>query len=154
MVAISKGKVVVLRKQHLEVITGSKFARIKRTEFDGVFTASCNPDDKVFLQDCCPRQNSACARRALERIGATIFRIPFRSPDLNCIENLFYLVNKKLQTDTIDNNTEKKKTFEEFSERKENIMRNFNVETIDKIIGTMAKRITEVIKHKGQRIKY
>ena len=33
-------------------------------------------------------------------------------------------------------------------------MRNFNVETIDKIIGTMAKRITEVIKHKGQRIKY
>ena len=33
-------------------------------------------------------------------------------------------------------------------------MRNFNVETIDKMIGTMAQRVTEEIKHKGQRIKY
>ena len=33
-------------------------------------------------------------------------------------------------------------------------MRNFNIETIDKIMGTMAKRVTEVIKNKGQRIKY
>ena len=108
---------------------------------------------KYFFRTVFPRQDSACARRALERIRATTFRIHFESPDLNCIENLFCLVNKKLQTDTIDNNIEKK-TFEEFSERKKNIMRNFNVETIDKIIGTMAKRITEVIKHKGQRIKY
>ena len=108
---------------------------------------------KYFFRTVFPRQDSACARRALERIGATTFRIHFESPDLNCIENLFCLVNKKLQTDTIDNNIEKK-TLEEFSERKKNIMRNFNVETIDKIIGTMAKRITEVIKHKGQRNKY
>ena len=33
-------------------------------------------------------------------------------------------------------------------------MRNVNVETIDKIIRTMEKRITEAIKHKGQRIEY
>ena len=73
--------------------------------------------------------------------------------DLNCIENLIHLLNKKLQTDTIDNNIEKE-TFEEFSEKEENTMRNFNVETIDKIMGTMAKRVTEVIKNKGPRIKY
>ena len=89
----------------------------------------------------------------MERKGATIFRISSRSPDLNCIENLIHLLNKKLQTDTIDNNIEKE-TFEEFSEKEENTMRNFNVETIDKIMGTMAKRVTEVIKNKGQRIKY
>ena len=148
MVAISKGKRVVLCKQYFGAITGGKFARIIRTEFDGAFAASCNPDDKVFLQDGCPRQNSACARRALERKGAAIFSIPSRTPDLNCLETFFHLVNKTLQTDTIDNNIEKE-TFEEFSERVENTLRNFNVETIDKIIGTMANRITEVIKHEG-----
>ena len=89
----------------------------------------------------------------MERKGATIFRISSRSPDLNCIENLIHLLNKKLQTDTIDSNIEKE-TFEEFSEKAENTMRNFNVETIDKIMGTMAKHLTEVIKNKGQRIKY
>ena len=55
MVAISKGKGVVLWKQYFGVITGRKFARIKRTEFDGAFAASCNPDDKVFLQDDFPK---------------------------------------------------------------------------------------------------
>ena len=104
-VAISKGKGVVLCKEYFGAITGRKFARITRTEFDGAFAASCNTDDKVFLQDSCPRQNSACARQALERKGATILRFPSWSPDLICIENFF--VNKKLQTDTIDNDIEK-----------------------------------------------
>ena len=104
-VAISKGKGVVLCKEYFGAITGRKFARITRTEFDGAFAASCNTDDKVFLQDSCPRQNSACARQALERKGGTTFRFPSWSPDLICIENFF--VNKKLQTDTIDNNIEK-----------------------------------------------
>ena len=61
MMPISKGKGVVLCKQYLGAITGRNFARIIRTEFDGAFVASCNPDDKVFFQDGCPRQNSACA---------------------------------------------------------------------------------------------
>ena len=105
-VVISKGKGVELCKQYFAAIAGGKFARII-TELVGAFAASCNPDDKVFLQDACPRQNSACARRALERKGATIFSIPSQSPDLNCIGNFFYLISKKLQTDTIDNNIEK-----------------------------------------------
>ena len=89
----------------------------------------------------------------MKRKGATIFRNSSRSPDLNCIKFFFHLVNKKRQTDTIDNNIEKE-TFEEFRERVNNTMRNVNIETIDKIIRTMEKRITEAIKHKGQRIKY
>ena len=153
MVAISKGKGVVLCKQYFGQITGGKFARIIRTEFDAAFAASSNPVDKVFLQDGCPRQNSACARRAVKRKGATIFSIPSRSPDINCIEIFFHLVSKKLETDTLEQNIEKE-TFEQFSERVENTLRNFDAVTIDKIIGTMAKRIKEVIKSKGQRIKY
>ena len=94
MVAISKGKGVVLCKQYCGAIAGRNFARII-TEFDGAFAASCNPDSKVFLQVGCPRQNSACGRRALERKGATIFRILSRSPDLNCIENFFSSCKQK-----------------------------------------------------------
>ena len=51
MVAISKGKGVVMCKQYFGAITGRKFARIIRTKLD----------DKVFLQDGCPRQNRAWA---------------------------------------------------------------------------------------------
>ena len=51
MVAISKGKGVVMCKQYFGAITGRKIARIIRTKLD----------DKVFLQDGCPRQNSAWA---------------------------------------------------------------------------------------------
>lgn len=153
MVAVSYGKGVVLCKQYFGTITGGKFAKIIRTEFNEAFAASCNPDDKVFLQDGCPRQNSAIAKRAWERIGAEVFKIPARSPDINCIENLFHLVNKELQSQAINRNITKE-TFEEFSLRVQNTLHSFSVELIDSIITSMDKRIDEIIKRKGQRIKY
>ena len=76
MLAISKGKGVVLCKQYFGAITGGKFTRIIRTETDGAFAASCNLDHKVFLQDGCPRQNSACAQWAMECKGATFSIYP------------------------------------------------------------------------------
>ena len=81
MVAISYGKGVVLCKQYFGAITGRKVRRIFCTEFDEAFAKSCNPNDRVFLQDGCPRQNSAIAKRAWERKGASVFCIPARSPD-------------------------------------------------------------------------
>ena len=82
-----------------------------------------------------------------------MFSIPTRSPDLNPIENFFNLVNRKLQTDVVVNNIETE-TFQEFSTRVQNTLTNFNVETIDKIIETMDKRIHEILKCKGQQLKY
>jgi hypothetical protein len=153
MVAISHGKGVVMRKQYFGQMTGGKFARIIRTEFDDAFAASCNPDARLFLQDGCPRQNSAIARRAWERKGVDVFKIPARSPELNPIENFFNLVSKELQRDAIDNQITRE-TFEQFSERVQNTLLNFDVVIIDSIIESMDKRVTEIIKRKGQRIKY
>lgn len=53
MVAVSYGKGVVLSKQYFGAITDGKVAKIIRTDeaFDEAFASSCNPDDKVFLQD-------------------------------------------------------------------------------------------------------
>lgn len=74
MVAVSYGKGVVLSKQYFGAITDGKVAKIIRIDeaFDEAFASSCNPDDKVFLQDGCPRQNSAIARRAWERKGGLL----------------------------------------------------------------------------------
>ena len=47
-----------------------------------------------------------------------------------------------------------KETFEEFSERVQNTLINFNIEPSDSIIKTMSKRIDEIIGNKYQRIKY
>ena len=83
---------------------------------------------------------------ALEKVGAKVFRIPARSLDLNPIENFFNLVSMKLKNDDII----KKITEESIEET----MQNFNSEEIDKIIDSMDKRITAVIKVHGQRTKY
>ena len=39
--------------------------------------------------DGCPRKNGAVARREWEKMGATLFKIPPRSTELNPTENLF-----------------------------------------------------------------
>jgi transposase len=68
---------------------GPMFAKIIREEFKQAFAASSNSIDKVFLMNGCPRQNAAIARNTWTGIGAELFTIPARSPDLNPIEKLF-----------------------------------------------------------------
>ena len=75
------------------------------------------------------------------------------SPDLNSTENKFNLVNKELRTQAIVKQMDKE-TFEEFSQRVQNTLINFNIEPSDSIIKTMGKRIDEIIRNKCQRIKY
>ena len=73
-------------------INGPKFANMVREDFSSAFEQSANAVTKRFFQDGDPSQNSAVARRALDEIGAMIFAIPPRSPDLNPIENFFHLL--------------------------------------------------------------
>ena len=42
--------------------------------------------------DGCPRQNSKKALKALKDVGALVFKIPPRLPDLNPTKNFFALV--------------------------------------------------------------
>ena len=58
------------------------------------FDKSIDSFGRKVLIDGCPRQNSKKALKALEDVGALVFKIPPHSPDLNLIENFFALVTK------------------------------------------------------------
>ena len=153
MVGISYTRGVVICEQYTDGLSGDKFARIIDNCFPQAFDLSVNPWQRVFLQDGDPSQNSALAGEILENIGASVFSIPARSPDLNPIENFFHLVAKAIKEDAIQKQI-RSETFTQFSERVRDIIVNYPVKKIDRIIGSMDKRVQMVITAKGNRIKY
>ena len=149
MVAISYGKGVVLCEQYDGTITGPKFAEILKS-FLKAFNKSSSPKARRFLMDGCPRQNS---KVAIDKVNALVFKIPPRSPDLNPIENLFHTLTVRLNNDAFQRNITKE-TFKELSSRVKETILSVCSEEIDKIIDSMGKRITAILKGKGQRAKY
>ena len=99
------------------------------------------------------RQNSAAARNAIYEVNGKIFKIPPRSPDLNPIENLFHNITRKLRRDALTNNITKE-TREEFAERVQRTMREYDTGAIDKLIESMPGRIDAVYKGRGKKLKY
>ncbi len=153
MVGISYNRGVVLCQQYFGAINGEKMADIVKSSFPESFQKSIDPKGKRFLQDGCPRQNSKAARKAVDSVGAKIFKIPSRSPDLNPIENFFHLVSRKLKQQALDRNISKE-TFAEFSARVKKTLLEYPAAEIDNIIGAMDKRVAMIIKAKGMRIRY
>ena len=107
----------------------------------------------MFVQDGDPSQNSKAAKTALDKIGAVQFSITPRSPDHNPIENVLKLLEKKLSSDAVKHSISKE-TFAKFVERAENTIFSYPVETIDNIIKSMPKRISQIIQSKVHRLKY
>ena len=153
MVAISYKCGVVLCEQLTKRMNGKSFAKLVCDHFPLAFSISINPKSKRLLQDGCPVQNSKKAKRAFDRIGAHLFCIPARSPDINPIENLFHLVGRKLKQQALVKKITSE-TYEEFSLRVKNTLLEYPSGEIDKIIESMDKRISDIIKAKGHRIKY
>ena len=79
-----------------EHLNGDHLKNIILNHFNDIFRLCNRPNSRIFIQDGDPSQNSAVARKALNRIGAKLFSIPPRSPDLNPIENVFHLVKWSL----------------------------------------------------------
>lgn len=153
IVSIGYG-VGVVQVEHLPAtLNGNLFANFIRDKFNDIFSKSANPQAKLFLQDGDPSQNSAVARKAMAAVGCELFKIPARSPDINPIENIFHLVNKELRNNALEQNITKE-TYPEFVERCKQTLLAFPLETINKTIASMDKRMDLVIKAKGQRIKY
>ena len=107
----------------------------------------------MFVQDSNPGQKSKAAKTALDQIGAVQFSILPRSPDLNPIENAFNLFEKELSSDAVKYSISKE-SYAEFVERVENTLLSNPIETIDNIIKSMPKRISQVIQNQGHRLKY
>ena len=74
-------------------LNGEFFASYIRNRFPWHFQTSANPRAMRFLQDGHPSQNSTKAQRALQDVGALLFRIP--------IENISNIVSPKLEQDTL-----------------------------------------------------
>lgn len=153
MVTIAYNKGVTMCEEFKQKLNGESFATFVRNHFPTCFEESPNPDDKVFLQDGDPSQNSAMAMNAVAEVGAEKFAIPPRSPDLNPIENLFHLCKRRLKKDAIENQIEVE-TYDEFIQRIKKTILSTKVVTINNLIDSMNKRIDLIIKAKGQRIKY
>lgn len=153
MVAICPNRGVVFCRQYHDRWNGDSFAKMVREEFPAIYQSTRHIRGKAFLQDGCPVQNSAKAKKAIKDIGAEVFSIPPRSPDLNPIENFFNLVSRKLSQDALDNRITKE-SFNEFSGRVKATIENFDAGMIDRIIGSMPKRLDKIIKRRGGRLRY
>ena len=115
--------------------------QIIETAMPQAFDKNIDSFGRRVLMDGCPLQNSKMALKALEDVGALVFKIPPRLPDLNPIENLFALVTKTLRKQVIEENIVRE-TYDEFVTRVRETMVNFNIPKIDRIIESMDKRIT------------
>lgn len=151
-VAISyrEGVVFCHRYEHLN---GVEFKNIIMQHFQEIFRRSNKPYSRTFIQDGDPSQNSSVAKKALRTIGADLFPIPPRSPDLNPIENIFNLVKSSLAQEA----KQKKITcesVEEFTIRIKKTFDNLDKEVINKTISSMPQRINNIIRNKGSRTRY
>ena len=153
MVAIAYDRGVTLCKEYTEKLNGHFFAQFIKKEFPKCFKNSPNPMRRLFLQDGDPSQNSALAFAALEKIGATKFAIPPRSPDLNPIENIFHQVRRRLDKEAMETPI-MRESLDEYGDRVRRTLLSTPVNIVNKTISSMGQRIDEVKRLKGQRTKY
>jgi transposase len=151
VVAISYGKGVIICEPY-EKMNGEYFASFIEGYFKQMFRHA-GKDSMVFIQDGDPSQNSAAAKRAMQRVKAQLLPIPARSPDLNPIENMFHLVSQKLKNDAIRNNLTHE-SFQQFQDRVISTINAIPLITIDRTIASMHSRLRRIIDSGGERTKY
>ena len=150
-VAISYRKGVVFCSEY-DKCDGDYLANFICREFPKMFRKSGKSHSKLFVQDNCPIQNCAKARRALASVKAKLFAIPPRSCDINPIENQFNLIKRELQRQAIKNNITYE-TYEQFAERVKCTLYAMSSDTIN-IISSMNKRLRLIFGNNGKRTKY
>ena len=153
MAAIAYEKGVIAAEQYHGRINAETFSSFFREHFASIFKKSGKPRGKLFLQDGDPSQNRVKARSAFDEVGARKRTIPARSPDLNPIENIFHIVKSRLRQDTLDQQITRE-DFAAFSAKVKTTLETVPIDMVDRTILSMGKRINEIIKRKGQRIKY
>ena len=150
-VAISYGRGVILA-EHYEKLNGESFAQFIRKHFEKVFEKS-GKSSNLWLQDGDPSQNSRKSKNAQELVGADVFPIPPRSPELNPIENVFSFVKKELRLQAIQHRLERE-SYQEITLRVKATLYSTSIELVNKIIESYGRRLSQIIVKKGGRIKY
>ena len=154
LVAIAYGKSVIMKVPH-ENMSGDFFAMFIRSHFNLAF-GQAGPKlngRRLFVMDNDPSQRSKVASTALKDVEAELFKIPARSPDVDCIENVFHLLKRYLEEEAIAVSI----TRESLVEFKKRVLRAFDnipVEVKDNIISSMKNRIEAILASKSHRTKY
>ena len=108
-------------------------------------------DNFVFQEDNDPKQSSNYCRNYLRREKAagvlTVMNWPSQSPDLNPIEQIWELIDRKLDKSHV-------KTKETLWLEVKRCWKSITVEVLKKYIETMSKRCRAIIKAKGGHTKY
>ena len=102
LVAIAYGKGVILKVPY-EKMSGKFFALFIRRHFNLAFGQAGPKTNgrRLFVMGNDPSQRSKAAVKALEDIEAELLEIPARSPDVDCIENVFHLLKRYLEEQAI-----------------------------------------------------
>ena len=100
-----------------------------------------------------PSRTSKVALLALRDIECNLHRIPPRSPDLNPIENIFHIVKKQLEDEALNLHITNE-LFQDFRDRVYRCLDSLDIETIDRTILSMPRRIEKIIANRGIRLKY
>ncbi len=106
-----------------------------------------DPDNWIFQQDNVTCHKSSMIMEWFDEEEVEIMEFPANSPDLNPIENLWWITKCKIYRKGPFNNTEE--VWEQFETEWENI----EPEICCKLIESMPKRIQAVIKSKGEPTK-
>ena len=85
----------------------------------------------------------------MDSIGAEIFSIPQRSPDMNPFGNTFNITKEILHVDYLSKNISRE-NFEEYLKRVKETLHSIPLQTINKTIGSMSSRMGMIVKEKGR----
>jgi len=126
------------------------YVRILQSELmDSIQYYDLDQDEVIFQQDNDPKHTSKLAKDAVEELNLTVLDWPSQSPDLNPIEHYWGHVARELKRRT-GLITNKDQLWDEL----QTILSETNKDLCRKLIGTMPRRIIDVIKAKGGYTKW
>ena len=122
---------------------------MKKELLDSIKYNELDQEEVIFQQDNDPKHTSKLAMDALEELNLNVLEWPSQSPDLNPIEHYWGHVARELKrrTGLITNK-------DDLWEELQKILVEPNRDLCRKLIGTMPRRIIDVIKAKGGYTKW
>jgi transposase len=133
-----------------DIMDADLYVQILKSELmNSIKYYELDQDEIIFQQDNDPKHTSKLAKDALEDLNLNVLEWPSQSPDLNPIEHYWGHVARELKrrTGLIPNK-------DELWNELQTILAETNKDLCRKLIGTMPRRIIDVIKAKGGYTKW